>query len=86
MELSTVDLNQPRVRGGSNLKTRRKRLSIVFAEVFRHKARSRQSRVKAERRDDRLRLCDWCGPSPPRNPESITFRIFSFVSAGHNII
>ena len=31
-------------------------------------------------------LCDDCGVAPPKNPESFAFRIFSFVSAGHNII
>jgi len=48
-----------------------------------HFERSEKHHIAA---GDRPRLCDRREVSPPKNPESSAFRIFSFVSAGHNII
>ena len=45
LEVTALRLEESSLLVGSNLKTRRKRLSIVFAEVFRHKARHMPSRV-----------------------------------------
>ena len=79
LELPTIDLNRSSLLGGSNLKTRRKRLSIVFAEVFCHKARSVPSRVH---RGDGRRLCDWCGPSPPTHVDPKDANLLAFCFGG----
>jgi len=58
---------------GSNLKAKRKRLSIVFAKLF----AAKQGAPEASVSSDTARLCDRCVVAPPKNSVHGSVRNFS---------